>query len=86
MTDPNSANPTISPTPLVTANTRLPNSRGGSTGSAARRSACTNATVSTIAATPSPIGTAEIHLYEVPPSVHISTSALRAAASRPAPT
>jgi hypothetical protein len=50
VTEPNSANPTISPIPLVTVNTRLPNRRGGSTGSAARRSTATNTTSSTIEA------------------------------------
>ena len=51
---PNMAKPTTNPTALAAENTRLANRCSGITGSAARRSARTKATMSTTPATPSP--------------------------------
>ena len=62
VTEPNNAKPTIRPIALVTVNTRLANSRGGSTGSAAPRSTTTNSTSRTIAAEPSVTINGEPHL------------------------
>jgi hypothetical protein len=56
---PNSAKPTTSPTALVTTNTRLRNSAGGSTGSEARRSATAKPARASTASTPSPTMNAE---------------------------
>ena len=84
MIDPNSAKPMISPTTLVTTNTRLENSRIGSTGSAARRSAHTNAASSTTPTTPSPTISGEPQPW-LWPSVVSSTIALSPAASSAIP-
>ena len=61
MTEPNSANPTIRPIPLVIENTLLRNRDGGSTGSGTWRSIATNATVSTTAAQNRPMISHESH-------------------------
>ena len=85
VTDPKSAKPTISPTRLVVTKTLLRKSESGSTGSAARRSANTNAQRLTTPITPSPTISGEPHAYSEPPRVVSSTIALRPAASSPVP-
>jgi hypothetical protein len=82
---PNSAKPTTSPIALVTANTRLRNRLGGSTGSAARRSTSTKAIRLATARTPSQKMNAEPQVYEVPPSVVSSTTELRETPSSTVP-
>jgi hypothetical protein len=69
----------------VTEKTRLRNSAGGSTGSAARCSTITNATSATTARTPRPTISAEAHAYVVPPSVVSSTTELSETASSTVP-
>lgn len=69
----------------MTEKTRLANSRGGKTGSAARRSVMTKLTSRTTAATPRAMMNGDPQPYEVPPSVQASTIALSAAASITAP-
>ena len=61
MTDPNSAKPTIRPTVAATEKARLPNSRSGSTGSAARRSTAMKATSAARELTTSPIAVGDVH-------------------------
>ncbi len=82
---PNSAKPTTRPIALVTTNTRLRNSSGGSTGSAARCSTAMNPISATTAAIPRPTMNAESQAYDVPPSVVISTIELSDTASSTVP-
>ncbi len=59
--EPNIAKPAAKPTPELTRNTGLRNSRRGSTGSAARPADIHHATASRTASTPRPMITPEAH-------------------------
>jgi hypothetical protein len=82
---PNSTTPMTKPSPLLTLNTRLRNSRSGTTGSGVRRSASTNPPSSTAAATPSAMIVGDAQAYRVPPQLVTSSMQVTASASRAAP-
>ena len=83
--EPNNAKPAARLIAALTRNTGLRNSRSGSTGSAARRSASHQPTMNTTDAANSPMISGEPQGYVVPPHDVASTTVVAKPASRTAP-